>query len=590
MSASDLLNQLHNTLEAAVDLALAHGDYELAAHCASAIDATKKWEQSGLQGLPPPDAQQLSGGELILLAQEPSLESTPSHDTLIPPASQRAASKELPSFDVDINVFVSMSQVDQALEAQLERGKRSLSDGKFTEAIADFETVAERAESSDLRVSAQRYLKQAERSQYEKINKAIDQARKHGRAQRRNFKGRRAQWETVLTLDSDNQEALEAIKEIETAEFEQSLRLTIDELRKPLQVRDKRISDVEAARNEASELLAGGQIRDPDLIAEVRVIYAKLDEWRNKILRASEGATAAERSGNYEYAMSVYRKAILNGLTEIIDDALGTPVDPVAALRRTRMAYFEDLKKRAAQSYEHAKATLAAGVPEVALHWLKEAQELLGKVEEGGEYLRRDIRVLMDQVNLEIDQKRGAEKLVFVAQNYVDPAEARLLLMRAQQIYPAYPDIDRLIQGKESLVLLKIINDMTQDIANADDALRARKFYEACQHCNQALSRGLNLETSNDELRAKRREAEQMLRVIAEQEKNLAGLMNKLLKIDQSLERGDLRVAQRMFDLLTPEERNSPEGLERLARLQLAHEDAQSGEVKRAEQEIASPA
>ncbi len=287
--------------------------------------------------------------------------------------------------------------------------------------------------------------------------------------------------------------------------------------------------------------------------------------------------------------MSVYRKAILNGLTEIIDDALGTPVDPVEALKRTRLAYFEDLKKRAAQCYDHAKANLSAGVPDVALHWLNEAQELLGKVEEGGEDLRRELWVLMDQVNSEIEQKQVADKLVFVAQNYVDLTESRLLLMRAQQIYPAYPDIDRLIQGKESLVLLKIINDMTHDIANADIALRARKFYEACQHCNQALSRGLNLGVSNDELRAKRREAEQMLRVIAEQEKNLASLVNKLLKNDQSLERGDLRVAQRMFDLLTPEERNSPEGLERLARLQLAHEDAQSGEVKRAEQETASP-
>ncbi len=269
MSASDLLNQLHNTLETAVELALAHGDYELAARCASAIDAARKWDDSALKVPPPPDA----------------------------PATSHKA-EDLLSFDLDFDAAAPMSQIDQALEAQLERGKCSLSDGKFTEAIADFETVAERAKSSNLRADAQRYLKQAERSQYEKINQAIDKARKHGRTQRRDFKGRRVQWEAVLALDPGNQEALEAIKEIEVAEFERNLKTTVDDLRKPLQVRDKRITDVEAARNRASELLTGGQLRDPDLIAQVQDVYAKLDELRNQILRASEGATAAERSGN----------------------------------------------------------------------------------------------------------------------------------------------------------------------------------------------------------------------------------------------------------------------------------------------------
>ncbi len=606
------LDELHDRLEAAVTQAMADGDYELAARCATAIDATKKWEESGFKGSPPPDAQELSGVELILLVQGPPLETTPSEDTSIPsarsvaedtlfeadveederpvmpppPIRERDAKEELPSFDLDFDAAAPMSQIDQALEAQLERGKRSLSDGKFTEAIADFEAVAERAESSNLRADAQRYLKQAERSQYEKINQAIDKARKHGRTQRRDFKGRRVQWEAVLALDSDNQEALEAIKEIEAAEFEQNLKATVDDLRKPLQKRDKRITDVEAARNRASELLAGGQLRDPDLIAQVQDVYAKLDELRNQILKASEGGTSSERSEEYERAMAVFRKAILDGLTEIVDDVHGTPVDPVEALRRTRMAYFEDLKKRAAQRYGDAKANLAAGAPEAALRWLKEAQELLGKVEEGGEEQRKLVKDLLDEATHANSQKQDAEKLVLDAQKHDDPAEARLLLMRAKQLYPAYPDIDRLIQGKESLVLLKIINDVTQDIANAEGALNARRFPEARQHCNQALSRGLNLEASNDDLRAKRREAEQMLKVIGEREKNLADLLNKMAKIDQALKGGDLRLAQRLFDQFTPEERNSPEGQERLAQLGLASDDdALYSQIERAFQD-----
>ncbi|MFZ2361545.1 MAG: hypothetical protein WA040_19545 [Anaerolineae bacterium] len=592
------LDLIHDRLEAAVKNAMAEGDYELAARCASAIDAAKKWEQSGFHGPPPLDVQELSGVELVLHEEdlpvepvqpevapvappslveevrqsEPDLDEEESARKPPPPVTARKT-EDGPSFDLGFDAPASMSQVDQALEAQLERGKRSLSDGRFREAIADFEAVAERAESSNLRADAQRYLKQAERSQYEKITKAIDKARKHGRDHRRDFKGRRAQWEAVLALDSDNQEALEAIKEIEAAEFEQNLRSTIDELRKPLQKRDKRITDVEAARNRASELLTGGQLRDPELIAEVQDVYAKLDELRNQILKASEGGTSSERSEQYELAMAIFRKAILDGLTEIVDDVHGTPVDPVEALKRTRMAYFEDLKKRAKQRKGDAEANLKAGAPEAALRWLKEAQDLAGKVEEGGEELRKQVNDLLDKATHANSEKQEAEKLVLDAQKHDDPVEARLLLMRAKQLYSAYPDIDSLIEGKESLVLLKIINDVTQDIANAEGALNARRFPDARQHCNQALSRGLNLEASNDELRAKRREAEQMLKVIGEREKNLADLLNKMAKIDQALKGGDLRLAQRLFDQLTPEERNSPEGQERQAQLGLASDD-----------------
>lgn len=590
------LDELHVRLEAALNKTIADGDYELAARCATAINAVKKWEESGLHGPPPPDVQELSGIELTLLEEAPSSELArpaaksvaPSSRTeeetrpepdpeeerpSAPPPATARADEELPSFDLGFDTPESISQVDQALEEQLTRGKHSLERGEIAEAIADFKVVTERAESADLRASAQRYLKQAERSLQERLNQAIERARKHGRAQRRDFRGRRVQWEAVLALDPENQEALEAIREIETAEFEQSLRSTIDELRKPLQAREKRITVVEGARNKASELLVGGQLRDPDLIAEVQDVYAKLEELRNQILKASEGGTSSERSQEYERAMAVFRWAILDGLTEIVDDIHGTPVDPVEALKRTRLAYFEDLKKRAAQRYGDAKANLAAGAPEAALRWLNEAQELLGKVEEGGEELRKQVNELLDQATHANAQKQDAEKLVLDAQKHEDPAEARLLLMRAKQLYPDYPDVDSLIKGKESLVLLKIINDVTQDIANAEGALNARRFPEARQHCNQALSRGLNLEASNDELRAKRREAEQMLKVIGEREKNLADLLNKMAKIDQALKGGDLRLAQRFFDQLIPEERNSPEGQERQAQLGLASDD-----------------
>lgn len=54
-------------------------------------------------------------------------------------------------------------------------------------------------------------------------------------------------------------------------------------------------------------------------------------------------------------------------------------------LRRTRLAYFDDLKSRDAKGYRDAKANLAARALQAVQRWLNEAQELLGKLEEGGE-------------------------------------------------------------------------------------------------------------------------------------------------------------------------------------------------------------
>lgn len=104
-------------------------------------------------------------------------------------------------------------------------------------------------------------------------------------------------------------------------------------------------------------------------------------------------------------------------------------------------------------------------------------------------------------------QRQDAKKLVLDAWRHEDSTEAPLILMRAKLHYPACLDNDSLIQGEESLVSFKIISGVKQDIVNAEGALHDRRFSEARQHCNQKLSRGLNLEASNNELRPKRREA-----------------------------------------------------------------------------------
>ena len=53
------------------------------------------------------------------------------------------------------------------------------------------------------------------------------------------------------------------------------------------------------------------------------------------------------------------------------------------------------MRERRRDIYSDAKANLAAGAPEAALRWLTDAQDLLGKVEEGGEELRKQVNEML---------------------------------------------------------------------------------------------------------------------------------------------------------------------------------------------------
>lgn len=130
------LDELYGRLEVAVTQAIADGDYELAARCASASDAARKWEDSGFQGPPPPDARELSGVDLMRLETD-LLSRQPLDEPLLP--------------DLVFDEFEDGGQYSEALEVQFERAERALDSHHVVEAIVDIEVVIQRAHALQAR-------------------------------------------------------------------------------------------------------------------------------------------------------------------------------------------------------------------------------------------------------------------------------------------------------------------------------------------------------------------------------------------------------------------------------------------------------
>jgi tetratricopeptide (TPR) repeat protein len=167
----------------------------------------------------------------------------------------------------------------------------------------------------------------------------------------------------------------------------------INELHLPLYTPRKNLREVELARLKVYELLSRGNSLDPTVKQQLEVIYQQLDALRDDIFRASEGACSNERAAHFEKAIEIYTKALNLGYDVIVDDTTGEYTDVRSALERARRSYMGDLKRRAHRRYNEALNALIDGYPQAAIKRLEEAQELVSKIEEGGE----EVRGLIDQ-------------------------------------------------------------------------------------------------------------------------------------------------------------------------------------------------
>jgi hypothetical protein len=442
-------------------------------------------------------------------------------------------------------------------------------------------TVIDQAESTSLLQEAEEALAEVETARDVRLEELVREAEWAKRGEPENVARERAAWEAVQSVDPANSRALNALSRLaERERLEVQLRC-IKELRVPLGDVRKDIAAVEKARLEAQEMRLSGEVTDTDLRQRLEETYQQLDELRDEILRASEGGASSERAQDFEKAIETYRAALRAGYDVIAGDTTGEPINVAEALERTLQAYWFDLRERSSRRYNEAQRALKDGYPETAVNLLKEAQDLMRKVEEGGEEIRTQVDEALAHAQEALKNKQEAQRLVAEAEEARDPHEARVRLVEAKQHYPRYPDLEKMIADKERLVLAQVARQAAADLSAARGKVLLEEFDEAREHCRTALQRGANLTTTYDALVARWEEVQALLEEIDRQAAKHHELLAKLSRIDEALEREEVRLAHNLMARLTEEEQGALETLPR--RLRLA--DLVEGHEKYAEAE-----
>ncbi|MGC8838070.1 MAG: tetratricopeptide repeat protein [Anaerolineae bacterium] len=449
---------------------------------------------------------------------------------------------------------------ERDLNQALQDARAKAQAGDYEGAIALFGMVIEETKDPYLKGRAEKSLQDALVERERRLQALVEEARRAEKEEPQNLDRQRKAWEAVLRLRPDHAGAGEALRQLEKRERLQKQERAVRALRQPIQSRRKDVREVENAIQEAERLKESGEISDPRLRRELEQTLNELQELRNDILRQSEGGASNERAGQYEEAIEKYRATLARGFLVIYDDTTGEPMDVVAALERTRKAYYQDLLGRASRRHRDAMDSLKEGYPEVAIQRLEEAQDLLRKVEEGGDEARRQVDDALARAREEKKRKDQAVQWVTEAESLPDkPEQAWERLVKAREVYPSYPGIGEKIEQAEVRLAEVLARDAGVDLSRARGAMHRRDYGSAREECNSALRRGANLSRPTENLKRRWDEARALLEEIDREEKAYAALKQKMDLIRAALKDQNVRRAKELLDRLSEEEQRDPE-------------------------------
>ena len=579
--------------------ALDDNDFLRAVQLSQARKQLESWLNDGMVGQPPVDVSSLlldqppagSIADLAPAAPPPVVDrpgsakgtsevawggDEPTTEWLATPAVSRTAEGQPLPGQPAADISLPKEMDDNQLRRLMEEVRRSATspDPDYAKSLAVLEQVMHQARDPKLRNSAQLLHAEMQARRNRRKEELLAQAQRLQQTEPSSPR-LRGVWEAVLRVDPEDQAARAGLRQLDQRERTEEWRRRIRALRAPLTADRKDIREVQTARRQAAQLIDTQEITDPELRLQLDETYRQLNELRDAILKASQGGTSAERAKDFENAIKTYLAARNAGYDVIIDDMTGEPINVHEALRRTRRAYWDDLVARAGQRYTDAERALEDGYPETAVNWLEEAIGLLNKVEEGGEETRRQIDQLLSRAKEARTRTLEARQLVNEAAAETDPQLARSKLVAAKQLCPTYPDIDQLLANVERLVVDQVARDMAIDLSMARGVLggvASERFDQARQICRQANLRGANLSITSDDLLARRREVEELLAVIDQQEQVHHQLLLQLAPVDAALQEGDLRLARLLLEDLA-DFKNHPEVRHRRQRLALLQDD-----------------
>lgn len=553
------------------------GDLKLGNDILGKVMQLKDWYDAGMKGEPPFDPNDLL--EMISLTpsdsdQKVSVDQDDSGDEegaeeLEPGEGKQESTLKKPE-ESDTGVLSLDADVRSRLDAIKEMAKSK----EFVEALIELEALQSESLLDDeikLVRAEQQKVRQARNELLEKRKKYAEEldVKEPG-----NLAVREKAWEAVEKIDPDDIALIKALDSIQAEKRLLNIQRKLKLLKRPINVSPKNLKDVEHALREAQKFQASDEIDVPELEKELVDTTKALTDLRDEIIRASQGGASNEREAKhyqdiekYEKAIQVYDDAIGNNMEVIQDDVTGEYIDVVEALLRTRKAFWKDLEERASQRVEDAKDYLDTGYPELAVQKLEEADELVGKIHEGGEDIRKEVKGELEKARDERDAKARAKILANQARDEPEPEKAHALLQEAKGEYPGYPDIDEKIEEKEQLFLAKIIRDMKKDQSFAKSALsraffsrnrsEAQKgFEEARRLCHLALDRGANILLTDEAREEEIKNAEKLLEEIARKEDEYYKLWDHLKSVDQAIDKKDAGLAERLLADLDAENPN----------------------------------
>ena len=414
MPSHDEIEKDIERLKQAQLAALDIGDYGLAETLKQAVEELREWRENDMPGSPPVDVTSLLGesgppqAEVTSQAEmppsAPGEEVAGESDPPVPPEARPAVPEPAVSRPAD----ASLSEDDRGLRQQLDSAKRKLDAGDFNDALADLDAVMDQTQDPGLAREARQMRDQARDLHSQGLDDLVQQAQRAEREETNNLDRQQRDWEKVLAVRPGYPDAQEALSRLEQRKRQEEWRSQIRRLRAVLGESSKQISQVEEARLKASNLRDSGQISDSKIREELEDVFRQLDALRDDMLRAGEGGTSAERDGDFEKAMAVFRTALLNGYAEIVDDVSGERINTQESLTRVLQTYRKDLLGRVGGRYGDAEKSLEDGYPETAVDLLNECTDLLEMVYQGGEEVRGQVGELMGRAKNAIRDKDKA--------------------------------------------------------------------------------------------------------------------------------------------------------------------------------------
>jgi hypothetical protein len=385
--------------------------------------------------------------------------------------------------EADHNIVSTEAADDVVPAAASERGgaKQEPDDAPPPETGRDVPSAEPAGEPSKATETKGNHIAQ-EQARAAKLSQALRPARRARDAVRDKLPldQQRLLWRAVLEIDPTNVEAGEALDEITLAEWERWIhdrQRQIKTHQKDLE--EKALTDLLREVREQREALSQlPREREADFEGQLDALEQEVLGARMTVRDAVGKVDTADEIKGYEEGI-----AILESLpSEIYVDGQGQEHDRLERINELRKGQADFLRRKARERLGDAEQSLPAH-PDTAAAYLQEGLDLLNKVATG--YLGETWKELRDELERRQRQVEEQRKV---------RAETRPLYERAVDILgenlPEALRLLRLVRSKEpdfplAPIALSLKSKAQGELAQADDAIRAKEFQTARAHIEQ---------------------------------------------------------------------------------------------------------